>query len=152
MTTIERTERQPGWEKRFLYLVGEELDKPFDWINASCVDLMLAPVYACHGPKHPIFGVVPKYDTVAEALAALKAIGGLEKVLDAFFPTVPYSQANQADISLIKNKETDDMAGAVVLDGKVVGKHPPTKDDVTVRRNRTAFYLPLSAAYKIYQV
>ena len=145
--SLDVSSREPGWQKRYLYLIDEELSKPFSWVDSHCVDLMAAAVEACYGPSHPALTDIPRFKTAEETMAELEKRGGLEAILDELFTIIPTTHAFQADIGLLKNEATGEMAGTVVVDGMLVGKHPPT-----VRASRHVFRLPISLAYKIYRV
>jgi hypothetical protein len=142
--------RLPGWQKRYLYLVEEELAKPFSWVDAHCVDLMAASVMACLGPDHPALKAIPRFEKGADTIRYLAEQGGLEKVLDRYFKVVPTAHAFEADLVLLKGQDGFEEAGAVVLDGQIVGKHPPKKSESGY--TRIAFRLPMQVAYKVYRV
>jgi hypothetical protein len=147
--SLDISHRQPGWQHRLIYTVDEELSKPFDWVNASCVDLLLASVLACHGPHHPVFKKIPQYKTAAEAKVTLGKLGGLEKVISKYFIEVPRSHAFDGDIALIQRRNGSEIeieeASGLVLNGQIVGKRPPGARDI-------AFHVAIGAGSKFYRV
>lgn len=137
--------RALGWQERLIYLVDEELAKPFDWVNAHCVDLIGASILACHGPDHPAFKAIPRYKTEAAVKRKLIELGGMQAILDKYFVEIPALHAFDGDAVLIRNPETEAMASGLMMGGRIVGKQPPGS-----RLN--AFYLPISAGHKFYRV
>jgi hypothetical protein len=127
----DRVMRLKGWEKRFIQLVQDELDKPFDWATANCGHLMGAAVTACQGPAHPVLENL-LYLTDEESVQQLLAeYGGLSGLLGSHFQRLPVPiLGQQADIGVYMGKIFDRHssdytiaeAGCVILDGVAVGK------------------------------
>lgn len=137
----DRVVRLKGWEKRFIRLAQEELDKPFDWQSANCGHLMGAAVTACHGPEHPILENLSRFKDEESVQMLLAEYGGLSMLLGSYFARVPVPiLGQQADIGVYMGKVFDRHssdyttveAGCIILDGVAVGKAEGTDRPVRI--------------------
>lgn len=145
--SLDVSHRLAGWQKRLVHMVDMELMVPFDWGTANCADLMSCGVIACLGTDHPALELLGGYSTQEEVMQRLNDGGGLANILSEFFVEVPTFHAFNGDIAILQNAEGTAQAGAIVMDGVIVGK----REGVTDLR-RIAYRLPIAAAAKIYRV
>lgn len=138
--------RLKGWQKRLIYALDIELDKPFLWDSANCGDLMGAAVEACMGPKHPVLQHLQTGKSGPEVIAYVQQEGGLEGILGRYFEEAAWMMASNGDLALVKIGGI--VAGGVVIDGKIKCKF----EDADNVHSRNMFAFQLSKAYKVYKV